>query len=406
MNVLIISQNIVLGGAQRVLVHLSDYLNRNGHNSWILTPHLDLEHMPEVARRQRYIECPFPILRKVGYEYKMRSNIGALAYNILRMRRFVKDIVRKYEIDLISAHNPPSNWIASFSKVPVVWSCNEPVSLCSSRRKPDYFPLSIAPPTFLDRFMEAIYEMIDFSVCHWGIDHFVVLSRYTQNAVKNIYNREAKICRVGADFDSLQKGKGQSVRKRYNLENSFLLLQVGHFKPEKNQEISVRAINLLIDKIPGIRLVFVGEGALADEIKRLAERLGVKENVVFAGRVSDEQLPDYYDACDFALFPAERQSWGLVVLEALAAGKLSVVSSDCGVSEVLIEKNIGFICDPTPEALAQRLLEVYHARQSLDGMVERGQRYTREELSYEAYGNRMMRLFQDILDRKTTCLSA
>ena len=72
MNILIISQNITLGGAQRVVVHLSDHLNRNGHNAWILTPHIDLENMSEIARRQNYLECPYPILEKVGYEYKMR----------------------------------------------------------------------------------------------------------------------------------------------------------------------------------------------------------------------------------------------------------------------------------------------------------------------------------------------
>ena len=75
MNILILSQNIGLGGAQRVAVHLSDYLNRNGHNAWIFAPHLDMEGLPELARRQRYIECTYPILKKVGLDYKMKDNI-------------------------------------------------------------------------------------------------------------------------------------------------------------------------------------------------------------------------------------------------------------------------------------------------------------------------------------------
>lgn len=402
MNVLIISQNIVLGGAQRVAVHLSDYLNRNGHNAWILTSHLDLEDMPDVAKRQTYIECPYPILKKVGCEYKMRGNIFSLAFNIYRIRRFVKDIVRKYKIDLISAHNPPSNWIASFSKVPVVWSCNEPISLCFSKRKPDYFPLSVAPPSLLGRIFESVYEIVDYALCHWGIEHIAVLSRYTQQGVLNIYNRESRICRAGADFGHFQEGNGESVRQRHNCESSFLLLHVGHFKPEKNQEVSARALCLLKDKIPDIRLIFVGTGALEDEVKNLAARLGIKDRVVFAGRIADKRLPDYYDACDFALFPTVRQSWGLVTLEALAAGKLSLVSRDCGVSEIIIDKDIGFVCDPTPEALADELLKVYNIRQSLNGMAERGQRYVQRELSYEAYGNRMLQFFRDILAGKTT----
>lgn len=402
MNVLIISQNITLGGAQRVAVHLSNHLNSNGHNAWILTPHLDLENMPEIAKRQKYIECPYPILKKVGYEYKMRGNIFSLTLNILRMRSYVKDIVRKYDIDLISAHNPPSNWIASFSKVPVVWSCNEPISLCFSTKKPDYFPLNVEPPSLLGRFLERIYEVVDYILCHWGIGRIVVLSKYTQQGVQNIYDRGSSICRAGADLGRFEKGDGKSVRKRHDCEDSFVLLQVGHFKPEKNQELSVRALYLLKDKIPNARLIFVGAGALEVEVRSLAESLGIQSSVTFAGRIPDEQLPDYYDSCDIALFPAVRQSWGLVILEALAAGKVSLVSSDCGVSEVILDEDIGFVCDPNPEAFADTLLEIYNARQSLPEIAERGREYVRRELSFNAYGDRMTRLFQDLLDERTT----
>ncbi|UCD55971.1 MAG: glycosyltransferase family 4 protein [Candidatus Hydrogenedentota bacterium] len=397
MNILIISQNIALGGAQRVAVHLSDYLNRHGHNAWIFAPHVDLEDMPHVARRQKYIECPYPILKKVGYEYKMKDNIFSLFLNILRMRRYLKRVVKRYDINLISAHNPPSNWIASFSKVPVVWSCNEPVSLCFSRRKPDYFPLSVQPPTSFSHMLERIYEMVDYALCHWGIDHLVVLSRYTQRGVRNIYHRESHICRVGVDFDLFSEGSGEDVRRRYHCEDSFLLLHVGHFKPEKNQHISVRALHLLKDKIPELRLLFVGAGMLEDQTKQLTEALGLKDRVIFAGRVSDEQLPDYYDACNLVVFPAVRQSWGLVVFEALAVGKLSLASSDCGASEVLIDEGIGFSCDPTPERVAGKVLEIYNKKDSRAEMIDRGRKYVQRELSYEAYGKRMLEMFENVL---------
>jgi len=400
MNILIISQNIALGGAQRVVVHLSDYLNRNGHNAWILTPHVDLEGMPKVAARQRYIESPYPILTKVGYEYKMRGNIFSLAFNLFRIRRHLKEVVRDLKIDLISAHNPPSNWIASYSNVPVVWSCNEPISLCFSRRKPDYFPLSVEPPKISSHILQSIYEVVDHVLCRWGIDEIAVLSRYTQRGVQAIYKRNARICRVGVDFESFREGNGRAVRERYGCEKSFLLLQVGHFKPEKNQQISVRALGMLKDKIPHVRLIFVGAGALEDQTKRLAEELGVKDKVLFAGRIPDAQLPDYYDACDLALFPSVRQSWSLVVFEALAAGKPSLVSTDCGGSEVLIDEDIGFVCEPTPEAVSGKILEIYNNRQSLDGMTDRGREYVRRQLSYDAYGKRMLELFEEVLSAK------
>ncbi len=403
MNVLIISQNIAIGGAQRVVIHLSDFLSRSGHNAWILTPHLDFDYMPELARRQRYIPCPYPILQKVGHEYKMRNNIFSLAFNILRMRNYLKGVVKEYEIDLINPHNPPSNWISSFSRVPVVWSCNEPISLCFSRWKPDYFPLSVEPPSPLSHALEFIYEAVDRVLCGWGIDEIVVLSRHTQKGVRNIYNRSAHVCRVGVDFEPFHRGNGQHLRQQYQCENPFVLLQVSHFKPEKNHEVSIRAVHLLKDRIPELRLMFVGAGALLEPMKRLTEDLSITDKVFFAGRVSDEQLPDYYDACDLVVFPAIRQSWGLVVFEALAAGKVSVASSDCGASEVLQDESIGFVADPTPEAFAEKIMEIYLDRRLLNGMAERGREYVRKDLSYEAYGRRMLHLFEEILNRKAKC---
>ena len=402
MNVLIVSQNIALGGAQRVAVHLSDYLNRHGHNALIFTPHVDLEGMPQFAASQKYIECPYPILEKVGYEYKMRGSIFSLAFNLLRIRHLLKKVVKDYKIDLISAHNPPSNWIASYSEVPVVWSCNEPISLCFSRRKPDYFPLSVEPPTIASHILQSIYEVVDHRLCRWGIDEIVVLSRYTQKGVRNIYERNAHICRVGVDFESFRNGDGRAIRERFGCKESFLLLQVGHFKPEKNQQVSVRALALLKDKLPDLRLMFVGAGALEDQTRRLAENLGLKDRILFAGRVPDGQLPDYYDACDLALFPSVRQSWSLVVFEALAAGRPSLVSSDCGGSEVVIDEDIGFVCEPTPDGVAEKIREIYGNRQSLDGIAERGREYVRRHLSYEAYGERMLQLFQGVLKKEAT----
>lgn len=405
MNILIITQNISLGGAQRVVIQLSDYLTRSGHNAWILTPHVELEGMPEMAKSQKYIVSPHPILKKVGYEYKMRGNLFLLAYNIFLIRKHVSRIIEQYSIDLVSAHNPPSNWIASFSKVPVVWSCNEPISLCFSKRKPDYFPLSVESPGLLGRSLQTIYEVVDYGLCRWGIDEIAVLSEYTQRGVQNIYGRKAQICRIGADFKPFQRGGGQSIRARFHCEDGFLLLHVGYFKPEKNQDVSVRALSLLKDKIPNLRLLFVGAGALEEQTRRLAQQLGVQDRVLFAGRVPEEDLPNYYSACDLVIFPALRQSWGLVVFEALAAGKLSLASADCGASEILMRENIGFVCAPTPEEFANKLLQIYPQREHFGEMVRRGQDYLIRELSYETYGKRMLELFQETLSKSARAKS-
>jgi len=92
-----------------------------------------------------------------------------------------------------------------------------------------------------------------------------------------------------------------------------------------------------------VKLIIVGDGDLREGYEKLTEDLGISDKVIFAGRVSNEVLPQYYNLCDIFVLPSVSRSeaFGLVSLEAMACAKPIIVSNLPGPNS-LVEGN-GFI---------------------------------------------------------------
>lgn len=106
-----------------------------------------------------------------------------------------------------------------------------------------------------------------------------------------------------------------------------LLLFVGRLEPRKGLEVAVRAFLRLRRSMPQARLCVVGEGP---ERQRCQEMVppAVRPDALFVGRVSHDELPRYHASADVFVAPATGgESFGMVLLEAMAAG-LPVVASD------------------------------------------------------------------------------
>lgn len=127
------------------------------------------------------------------------------------------------------------------------------------------------------------------------------------------------------------------------------LLYVGRLAPEKEPEVAIAALALVRQQYPEARLLVAGEGPLAASLRRQTP-----PGVVFLGLVQGEELSKLYASCDLFLFPSTTETYGNVVLEAMASG-LPVVAPLCGgISENLRPGYNGLACEPhSPGAMAR-----------------------------------------------------
>lgn len=151
----------------------------------------------------------------------------------------------------------------------------------------------------------------------------------------------AKFAPHGAADPFLADPKRRSLRNRPG--NPFLAVYVGRFEPRKGFDIAVKAMSDLLAAMPSARVVFAGgelDVAARDVLpEEGVERLERDARVRFVGVLSRDQLDDLYCEAHVVLAPSRYESFGLVAIEAMAAGA-PVIALDVGGSAEVIEAGI------------------------------------------------------------------
>jgi phosphatidylinositol alpha-1,6-mannosyltransferase len=153
--------------------------------------------------------------------------------------------------------------------------------------------------------------------------------------------------------------RGASVRKRHGLGNRPVVLCVSRLVPRKGQDVLIRALPLVRRRVPEATLVLVGDGPYRSTLEELASAAD-PGTVVFAGEVSDDELPSYYAACDVFAMPCrsrwaglEVEGFGIVFLEAASAGKPAVAGRSGGAEEAVVDQATGLVVEGNePKAVA------------------------------------------------------
>jgi phosphatidylinositol alpha-mannosyltransferase len=124
------------------------------------------------------------------------------------------------------------------------------------------------------------------------------------------------------------------------------ILFVGRFEKRKGAKYLLRAIPRIRERFPDTRFIFVGEGRLRRGFQQFVERQGWRD-VVFSGYVSDSDLPNYFASAHIFCSPATGgESLGIVLLEAMAAGKPIVASNISGYATVVSHGIDGLLTTP------------------------------------------------------------
>lgn len=201
------------------------------------------------------------------------------------------------------------------------------------------------------------------------------LPKFPASHIQTVYNH--------IDFEALSAELFSRVeaRKRLGLaEDDFIVGNVGRLHPDKDQAALMRAFARALPEMPDSRLVIIGEGRLRPDLERQIDELGLADRVLLMGRVPEAYR--YFPAFDVFALTSDYEPFGMVLLEAMAAG-ISVISSNCGgAPEVLGDAGVLFPVGDV-ETLAEALVRQY-----------RGETVARDAMA-EALQTRLKRYFTD-----------
>lgn len=165
----------------------------------------------------------------------------------------------------------------------------------------------------------------------------------------------------GTDTDAL--------RRAFGCEGRFVLAFVGELSRRKNQELLIRAMARLCERIPSAVLLLVGDGAERDELGTLASRLGVSDSVRFLGYRAD--AVDIMRMCDLYVSASLSEGLPFNIVEALGVGG-TVLASDVKGHEDIIEDGVdGFLFKSGDiEEFVNKACQIYDKNMLIDREVK------------------------------------
>jgi phosphatidyl-myo-inositol dimannoside synthase len=192
------------------------------------------------------------------------------------------------------------------------------------------------------------------------------VSHYTRDQIVNGANkldaRKIKILPCAVNSDYFTPGKKSTVfLERYGLNDAKVLMTVARLwsgDSYKGVDITIQALPEIAKAFPSVKYLVIGRGDDQPRLAALAADCGVKERVVFAGFVANEDLVEHYRLADAYVMPSQ-EGFGIVYLEAMACG-VPVVSGDAdGSADPLQNGRLGWrVPHRNVEAVAKACIEI------------------------------------------------
>ncbi len=184
-------------------------------------------------------------------------------------------------------------------------------------------------------------------------------------------------------------------------DGSFTLVFCGRLNGSRDP---VKRVDLLLKAMPqvlerhSLELNILGTGSRSNEYAKLARVCGIEEQVHFLGHVDHGMLPKYYAAADLFVLPSRMESFGLVLVEAMACGLPVVATRVGGIPEVVEEGVTGLLVAPDDSrALAEAINSLLDDPQRMRSMGAKGRQKVMEHFTWDKVAQRMVGYFREIL---------
>ena len=193
------------------------------------------------------------------------------------------------------------------------------------------------------------------------------------------------------------------LKAHFTVDTPHLIFAVGRFMPRKGHATLLRAMPRILEEFPDALLVMAGQGPMMRSVVPLAYDLGVREHVLFPGRLSDDEVAGLYQACEVFALPTgagprgQVEGFGLVFSEAHAYGKPVVAGRSGGVVDAVLDGETGILVEPDdPDATADAILRLMRDPALARRMGEAGRQRVEQELNWETFTRRMLAAAGDI----------
>ncbi len=346
-NILIISYEFppIIGGAGVYAHDLAIGLVKNGHKVSLLTYNTGNNEQFLAAFAQQYQVTCYTI---PGTKF--------IHFYLLFLK--FKKILQQQEFDTIIFSDARSKKMGALFQSSLKNILPRTVSILHGNEKNSFFE----KPSFLLSLFGMQKRMERFFLQQKKI--IVVSEAELDIWQKTAMKDQLYLIRHGIDTDIFQPRTVTEIAAiKSNLgfrDDRPILLSASRIVKEKGQEVVIESLHQIIQAVPDLLYVIVGNGGHLAHLEQLVAAKGLKEHVVFVGGVSRDVLSTYLSVCDLFILPSQfYESFGLVYLEAAACGKAAIAGNRGGTNEAVVHDVTGYLVDPlSREAIVDKVVRL------------------------------------------------
>jgi len=367
------------GGAEIVAYYLANDMAQKGHEIKVFTTSVDSKSSIE--------KCNNVEIYRYGTNLKIEK--GSFSLNL-----FWKPL--KYNVDVVHTHfTTPSADLAALSyvkmkKVPFVVTYHGDAQENYGR-----FIRRVAVFIHNGFLLEKVLSRADVIIS--PSEYYINESRFLGK-----YRDKIVVISNGININDFNvKLSKEECREKLELPpiDTNIILFVGNLIPYKGPEVLIKALPRIVREVPDTELVFVGSGKMRDELGKLAEKIGIKNHLKFAGFVEESMKPLYYKAADIFALPStlNTEVFPIVLLEASAAG-LPMVVSDLNTFKCIIEEGYNglFTKRGDEKSLADAIVYLLE-NEDIRGKMGKNARKKVENYSWDRIAKETEKVYYEVL---------
>ena len=380
-----------ISGVSTSIDMLTRTLRKMGHKVFIVAPNLDNNKF--IYDKENEIIW-IPGIKTGLYKLKLAE---------LYSRKAMKIIKNEWNLDVI--HSQTEFGVGYFSRI-VSKRLNIPVVHTYHTLYEDY--VYYITHGHLDRPVKKLAINLTKYYCDKKCDELIVPT----DKIKDLFNKKYGIVRkmavipTGIDtkrFDRTKESVEESkkIRRQYKInDDDFVIGAVGRVAQEKSFDKIIINLSKLVKINNKIKFMLVGSGPDIDNLKELAKKMNVENNVIFTGLVDYNLISKYYLAFDVMVSFSKTETQGLTIIEGLAAS-LPVICIQDESFETFIQNNYNGYLFKNDDEFKKYILDIMSDKK-LYQMMSMNAKNSIYSYSKEVFTSRVLRIYYKAIDKKNS----